>query len=124
MSYQLQAARGFSASREGAAIERFRTLLFDYGLQFECKEYKNERRYVERAEFEVPGQLSVNVRWRADFHRGRVVLETRNLERLGSASYSVVPQSMTESLFDEFGRLVLGEPNTFRELLRRAHQAG
>jgi len=105
--------------KEGPAIERFRHILFDYGLPFTCKEFKNERSYVERAEFEIGGEVSVSARWRADFTKGVLVLETRNLERLGSALFTIHPQFVDYALLDDFGRLVLGQANHFRELLRR-----
>jgi len=105
--------------KDGAAIERFRHILFDYGLPFSCKEFKNERSYVERAEFEIGGEVSVSARWRADFSKGVLVLETRNLERLGSAQFTIHPQFVDYALLDDFGRLLLGQPNHFRELARR-----
>ncbi len=105
--------------KEGPAIERFRHILFDYGLHFTCKELKNERSYVERAEFEIGGEVSVSARWRADFSKGVLVLETRNLERLGSALFTIHPQFVDYALLDDFGRLILGQANHFRELVRR-----
>lgn len=105
--------------KEGAAIERFRHILFDYGLPFTCKEFKNERSYVERAEFEIGGEVSVSARWRADFTKGVLLLETRNLERLGSAIFTLHPQVIDYALLDDFGRLLLGQANHFRELARR-----
>jgi len=105
--------------KEGTAIERFRHILFDYGLPFTCKEFKNERSYVERAEFEIGSEISVSARWRADFTRGVLILETRNLERLGSAVFTIHPQFVDYALLDDFGRLLLGQANRFRELARR-----
>ena len=105
--------------KEGPAIERFRHILFDYGLPFTCKEFKNERSYVERAEFEIGGEVSVSARWRADFSKGVLLLETRNLERLGSALFTIHPQFVDYALLDDFGRLILGQANHFRELVRR-----
>lgn len=105
--------------KEGTAIERFRHILFDYGLPFTCKEFKNERSYVERAEFEIGSEISVSARWRADFTRGVLILETRNLERLGSAVFTLHPQFVDYALLDDFGRLLLGQANRFRELARR-----
>lgn len=104
--------------RDGLVVERFRTQLFEYGLQFSSKEFRNERHYVERAEFEIQAQLSVSARWRADFAQGKIIVDTRNLERLGSFSYPLFPQSINPALLDEFGRLVLGLPNRFREMIR------
>lgn len=102
---------------DGVAVERFRSQLFDCGLPFTVREFKNARHYVERAEFRIRPQLSVNVRWRADFDSGRVVIETRNFERLGNALLSIAPDRIDQALLDEFGRLLLAQPNRFRELL-------
>lgn len=119
LSYQLAAPVTFTIEREGPGVERLRTALFDYGLQFSCKEFKNERSYVERAEFQVNGQVAVSARWKADFANGNVILESRNLERLGSNTQAIRPDAVDQALLDEFGRLVLGLPNRFRELARR-----
>ena len=119
LAYQLVSPSGFSIKREGAGVERLRTALFDYGLQYTCKEFKNERSFVERAEFEISGQVGVSARWKADFSNGVLVLESRNLERLGSAVHTIRPGAVDQALLDEFGRLLLGLPSSFRELARR-----
>jgi len=119
LSYQLVSPVSFSIKREDAGVERLRTALFDYGLQFTCKEFKNERSYVERAEFEISGQVGVSARWKADFDNACLLLESRNLERLGSAVSTLRPEAIDHALLDEFGRLLLGLPNSFRELAKR-----
>jgi hypothetical protein len=118
-SYHLSGPGALRVERDGPSVERFRAMLFDFGLPFTCKEFKNERAYVERAEFDIRCDVSVSARWRADFAKGIITLETRNLERLGSALYSVRPQLVDQALLDDFGRLVLGQPNRFRELAKR-----
>ncbi len=105
--------------RDGPVVERFRHLLFDYGLVNTCKEFKNKQGYVERAEFEIPGEISVSVCWRADFSKGILILETRNLERLGSALFNIRPQLVDDAFLDDFGRLILGQANQFRLRLKR-----
>lgn len=119
-SYRLIGAGLPVIERDGPLVERFRTTLFDYGLPFTCKEFKNERSYVERAEFHINSEISVSARWRADFAKGVLQLETRNLERLGCAVYTIRPQAVDHPLFEAFGRLVLGQPNQFRELANRS----
>lgn len=118
-TYQLGSPEVIKIHRDGLVVDRFRTLLFDYGLQSSCKEVRNERRYIEHAEFSIKSHLSVSARWRADFSGGRIILETRNLERLGNINYSVRPEQVDQHFLDEFGRMVLGHPNRFRELLQR-----
>ena len=118
-SYHLNGGTTLHIERDGPSVDRFRAMIFDFGLPFTCKEFKNERSYVERAEFDIRSDVSVSARWRADFSKGVISLETRNLERLGSALYSVRPQAVDQALLDDFGRLVLGQPNRFRELAKR-----
>ena len=119
-SYRLIGAGLPIIERDGPAVERFRTMIFDFGLPFTCKEFKNERSYVERAEFHISSELSVSARWRADFAHGLLILETRNLERLGSIVYSIAPAAIDQALLEGFGRLVLGQPSHFRELAKRS----
>lgn len=118
-SYHLKGKGSLQIQREGASVERFRSTLFDFGLPFTCKEFKNERHYVERAEFDIRCDVSVSARWRADFAKGVILLETRNLERLGSALHTLRPRAIDQALLDDFGHLVLGQPNRFRELAKR-----
>jgi hypothetical protein len=118
-SYHLSGTNALHIERDGPSVERFRAMLFNFGLPFTYKEFKNERQYVERAEFEIRSELSVSARWRADFSKGSITLETRNLERLGSAIYTILPQFVDQALLDDFGLLVLGQPNRFRELAKR-----
>lgn len=118
-SYHLNGGTTLHIERDGPSVDRFRAMLFDFGLPFTYKEFKNERSYVERAAFEIRNDVSVSARWRADFAKGAIVLETRNLERLGSAIYHLRPQVVDQALLDDFGRLILGQPNRFRELAKR-----
>lgn len=118
-SYRLSRPGSLLVGRDGPAVERFRTMLFDFGLPFTCKEFKNERQYVEHAEFEIRSDVSVSVRWRADFAKGVIVVEARNLERLGSTVYTLRPEAIDQALLDDFGHVVLGQPNRFRELAKR-----
>lgn len=105
--------------RSGSGIERLRQVLFDLGLRFECAERRNSQRELEHASFRIPDEISVRVVWRADFEKQQVVMESRNLERLGFATCALLPESIGPAMLDEFGRLVLGRPNTFRSFVSR-----
>lgn len=105
--------------RSGSGIERLRQVLFDLGLRFECTERRNSQRELEHASFRIPDEITVRVVWRADFERQQVVMESRNLERLGFATCALLPESIGPAMLDEFGRLVLGRPNTFRSFVSR-----
>ncbi|MCK6412173.1 MAG: hypothetical protein L6Q55_07085 [Azonexus sp.] len=116
---RLSGAPNIVCERDGTGAERFRALLFDLGLQFDSQEFRNDKRLIERVRFDIRGELGVSVRWRADFARGSIMIEARNLERLGGTPYLLLPQAVDRALLDEFARLLLGQPNRFRELARR-----
>lgn len=119
LGIRLDGAPTLCISREGTAIERLRNQLFTWGLRFECREFHNARRFVERADFEIVGSLSVNIRWQADFANNRLRFEARNLERLGTVQLSLRPSAVDRALLEELGRLILGQRSRFRELARR-----
>ena len=64
-------------------------------------------------------EVSVLIVWRADFEKGEIVVESRNLERLGFVTFILRPEAIGPTLLDEFGRLVLGRDNRFRSCLAR-----
>lgn len=119
LGYTLKGAGERIFERSGSGIERLRQVLFDLGLRFECAERRNSQREVEQVSFRVFDEITVRVVWRADFERQQVVMESRNLERLGFATCNLLPESIGPAMLDEFGRLVLGRANTFRSFVCR-----
>lgn len=105
--------------RAGMAAERMRQVLFDLGLRFEGLERRNAQREVEFTSFQVADEIDVRVVWRVDFENQQVVMDSRNLERLGFASCILPMDALGPAMLDEFGRLVLGRPNTFRRFVLR-----
>lgn len=105
--------------RTGAAAERMRQVLFDLGLRFQCLERRNAQRELELTTFRVADEIEVRIVWRADFEKQQVVMDSRNLERLGFASCILPIDAFGPALLDEFGRLVLGRPNNFRRFVVR-----
>jgi len=118
-SYTLKGPGERTLERAGPGVERLRHVLFDLGLRFECRELRNRHRELEHAWFTVADEVNVQMVWRADLDKGQVVVESRNLERLGHAVVSLLPESVGEAMLDEFGRLVLGRENSFRSFIVR-----
>lgn len=119
LGYTLKGPGERVLDRSGSGIERLRQVLFDLGLRFECAERRNSQRELEHASFRIPDEISVRVVWRADFEKQQVVMESRNLERLGFATCTLLPESIGPAMLDEVGRLVLGRANTFRSFVSR-----
>lgn len=112
-TYKLAGKQPLVMERDGTVADGFRQQLFDLNLAFKVEEFRNERRYLERARFIVAPEVKVNVRWEADYEKGKLVVQARNLERLGTTRYSFDPDALNQALLDEFGRLVLGHPHHF-----------
>lgn len=119
LGYTLKGPGQRTLERAGGAVERLRQVLFDLGLKFECQEKRNRQRELEHGSFTVIDEVNVQVVWRADFENRTVVVESRNLERLGYATCTLPLESVCPAMLDEFGRLVLGRENSFRSYVSR-----
>lgn len=115
VSCQLSKGEQVQIERDGISADNFRKSLFDQGLVFSCNEIRNARQMVEKVIFSIAAEVRINLRWRADPGRGVLVLEARNLERFGSLSYELKPESVSQAMLDELARLLLGQPNRFRD---------
>ncbi len=118
-NYRLVGQEPLVLERDGSVAETFRQMLFDFNLAVRVEEFRNERRHLERARFIVAPEVKVNVRWAADWSRGELLVEARNLERLGSTRYRLPADAVNAALLDEFGRLVLGQTHQFPRMLSR-----
>lgn len=116
LGYTLRGPGVRTLERVGGGVERLRQVLFDLGMKFECQERRNRQRELEGALFTVVDEIGVKVMWRADFDSNEIILESRNLERLGFATFTFKPEAICPALLDEFGALMLGRPNRFRTL--------
>ncbi len=119
MGFTLRGPGQRSLERSGGAVERLRQMLFDLGMKYECQERRNRMREVESGLFVVADEVGVQLVWRADFAKGEIVVESRNLERLGFATFTLRPETISPALLDEFGCLVLGRESRFRSLVAR-----
>jgi hypothetical protein len=118
-NYRLCGTQALEMERDGTVAESFRKFLFDRNLSVKVEEFRNERHYLEKARFTIAPELKVNIRWEADAKNGKLLVHTRNLERLGSACYQLAPDAVNQSLLDEFGRLILDQPQQFTRQANR-----
>ena len=118
-SFNLKADREVVLEREASAIESLSELLYDNGVVFRCQEKRNQRQMVESATFYLAPEIKATLCWRADIERRGVVLEARNFERFGDMRYFLSAEVLTQEMLEEFGRLLLGQANRFRDFARR-----
>lgn len=124
LSYVLSGPSSLRVEREGPAIEQLRRHLFDFGIAFECEEMSNERRHVERGIFTIANEVKVSLVFKARHREADLLISCKNLERLGSCDYRIAASAMTQTMLDEMGKLLLGEPNHFLDYAERQNPLG
>jgi serine/threonine-protein kinase len=113
LSWTLAGVGHFEVEREGPAIERMRTRLFENRLRFAEEELRNARGLVERVRFQVFHEINAGAVFVCDETGRGVRLATGNLERFGRVDYLLTPELLGAGLYDEFGKLVLAKPSRF-----------
>jgi len=98
------------------SVERCKEYLWGYGLRFECKEIKNDRRMLQRAIFGVESDIQASATFTGDWESGKVRLVLRNIEKLGDVDYSYDAEEVTRDVLEELAKLVLAQQNNLRGL--------
>jgi hypothetical protein len=105
--------------RDGDMAETFRQRLFDFNLNMQVEEKRDERNFVESIRIHIKQEVKVSVRWEPDYREGTLRVFARNLERLGYTTYRLPADApMNLAVLEEFGRMVLGHPHRFPHIAR------
>jgi hypothetical protein len=105
--------------RDGNMAEIYRQRLFDFNLNMEVTESRDERNFLEKVRLTIAQEVKVNVRWEPDYEDGVLLVHVRNLERLGYITYRLPADApMNPALLEDFGRMVLGHPHHFPHIRR------
>lgn len=99
-----------------ALIQRLRDNLAAYNLRYECREVKNERGAVQRAIFTIEPEVIASTAFAGNWDTGKVRLSLKNVEMLGSIDLQYDTGELDGALFEELAKLLLGKPNTLRNL--------
>ena len=97
-------------------IERLEEQLTQHRVRYELNYVRNARAQVERAIFDIESDISAGVKFIPDYERGRVRIALRNIDRLSTWDVAVTITALTQPLYEELARCVLGQPNEFRRL--------
>lgn len=120
MAFELSGSGVFTLEREGSeGIEKLDKLFFEMGLKFSREDFKNKKGFVERATFRVLNEIKAKSAWRADFERGRILVEMSNIEKIGSRTAVLKPENVGSDLLNEFGMLVLGRRSAFNSFVEQ-----
>lgn len=119
LSCRLAAPAKLSIERDAISADNFRKNLFDNGVTFTCDEIRNARQMVEKVVFSLNAEVKINVRWLSAPERGGMAFESRNLERFGTRNHLLQPKAVDSAMLDHFARLLLGQPNRFRDYYSR-----
>lgn len=94
-------------------IERLEWLLQHHRVRFDMDASKNARAQIERATFRIDSAIKAGVKVIADYDSGLVRFALRNLGRLTENEAQFWARDLTQPVFDELGRCIVGLPNDF-----------
>jgi len=97
-------------------IQSLRDFLWERNLRFECHEMKNDRGFLERAVFTIISDVPASATFTGDWGTGKIKLTVKNIDRLGPLDYTYDTAELNQELFDEFQKLLTGQPNNFQNL--------
>ena len=101
-----------------STIQGLKEYLWTYNIKFESQEIKNERGYVERVIFKIPGEVMVNITIWGDFEKSQIKIHTKNMERLTERDFTYDIDEINDALLEEFSKFIIGKPNNFPQLGR------
>ncbi|HXZ96791.1 MAG TPA: hypothetical protein VEG37_07075 [Burkholderiales bacterium] len=102
-----------------STIQGLREYLWSYNIKFEAQEIKNDRGYVQRVVFKIPGEVVVNITISGDFEKSQIKFHTKNMERLTEREYVYEIDEVDDTLLEEFSKFLVNKPNNFRQLGKR-----
>lgn len=94
-------------------VQKVRDLLFSYSLKFAEEETRNERGIVANTKFTVQPVIVTDIAIKADHVQGRLLLTTKNLQRLGRDEFVLPAGEIDDALLEEFAKALIGQPNAF-----------
>jgi len=104
--------------KEMEQIDRFRALLTDNGVSFECDEVMRSRDKAAPAVFKIPQEVRATVQVTPDFATGEIVFELRNIDRFGAYALVTEAEKVDEALLEELAKYLIGQPSDLRTRCR------
>ena len=125
LSYHYFGPRRHTLVRDLAPeIERLEDQLSMNRIRYEVKLLRNARAQVERASFHVESNIAAGVKFIPDYDQGRVRIALRNIDRLATWEVTIAASELSQPLFEELAKCVLGHANEFRRLALGDHRSG
>lgn len=93
-------------------LQRIRDALWTCNVRYAEDEVRVQAA-VQRAVFTIPRTIVTDVEVQASHEAGCVVFSTRNLVRLGPEDFKVPAGDAKKEVFDEVGRMLLGQRSNF-----------
>lgn len=106
LNYTLTGPGSFDLSRDTSTAAALRNNLFALDIAFTEEPAANG---VQG--FRIPETIKASASFRSNARSGMIELQLTNVEKLGLARYVLTPNALSQPFFEEFGRLVLAQPN-------------
>ena len=96
-----------------ALATKVREALFLNGIKFTEEEFKNAQHVVTKWRYNIESGIVTDVKVRADSDGGRLLVNAKNMMRLGMDDFAVPAADVNETLLEDFATTLLGQPGKF-----------
>jgi len=95
-------------------VNKLQDYLTSSNLRFEIQKFTNERKILTHAIFKIPSEVRSEIKISGDHDKANITFAVRNVEFFGTYSVVFAAADINEHLLEEFAKMLLGQPNTFR----------
>jgi hypothetical protein len=97
-------------------IDHIRELLIKSGIKFEFKMKMNDLQVTHSGRFIIKNKVPARLSFIAEPEQGKVVIQLRNFDALGTHRMVIQPAQLTDEMMDRLGRYILREMSDFLQL--------
>jgi hypothetical protein len=98
-----------------ASAQKVRDVLFMSGIKFAEEEIKSARMTTVGWRFTADSSVVTDVKIKADHGKGLLMVNAKNLMRLGIDDFAVPAADVSEAWLEDFAITLLGQPGNFRK---------
>ncbi|MBE0626529.1 MAG: hypothetical protein IH606_17150 [Burkholderiales bacterium] len=98
-----------------AAIQKVNEELWGFGLKFTEEKIKKPGGGFLKMKFTIPSELTCDITVTADYENARLVAKGKHFFRLGADELRIPAGDVSETLLEEFAKMLIGQPSALRK---------
>lgn len=94
-------------------IDQCEDLFWRHNLKFQRDDVRSDDGKMRWTEFTVPVAVNADASITGDYDHARLIFKLKNFERFETATLAFYAPTFGESVLEDFGRMIVGQPNRF-----------